>query len=70
MVGIGSLVEEYLKPHDEQFCFTKLCFYENYFGKCNHMPNWNKIQEGEGLNDKWPQQTLYRNALAETETQI
>lgn len=27
-------------------------------------------REGEGLNDKWPQETLYRNALAETETQI
>ena len=27
-------------------------------------------REGEELNDKWPQESLYRNALAKTETQI
>ena len=47
VVRIGSFVEEYLKPHDEQFCFTKLCFYEHSFSKRNHMPNWNEIQERE-----------------------
>lgn len=47
VVERGSFAEEYLKPHDEQFCFTKLCFYENSFSKCNHMPNWNEIQGRE-----------------------
>lgn len=47
VVGIGSIVEGYLKRCDEQFCFIKLCLYEHPFSKRNHMPNWKEIQGSE-----------------------
>lgn len=50
--------------------FTELCFYEYSFSKCNHMPNWNKIQERER---GWMTSGLkkhYRNAFAKAEPQI
>lgn len=73
VVGIGSLVEEYLnkKAHDEQFCFTKHCFYESaLLVNATICPTGERSKRGRGGRMTSDLKEHYRKALAKTETQI